>query len=277
MLGKPCDLTQEDLRIGICVLTMETTKTAENKPPKIARAVVSLRVSTDDQDAGLDAQLDACRAHCERHGLELVGPFIDDGVSGSTGLDKRPGLLEAIGVLEAGDILLVAKRDRIARDPIVSAMIESAVIRIGARVVSAAGEGTDGDDPASILFRRIIDAFAEYERLVIKARTRSALQALRVRGRRSGTLPYGKSVIDDGQPSKTSARRGSPLPSKLVVSEAEQEMIALIGYLHSAEGLSPRRIARELDERGYPTRRGKGWNHTTVRKILARIQIGGAA
>jgi DNA invertase Pin-like site-specific DNA recombinase len=60
-------------------------------------------------------------------------------------------------------VLLVAKRDRIGRlDPLPMAMIESAVRRKRARIVSAAGEGTENDDPSSILMRRMIDAFAEY-------------------------------------------------------------------------------------------------------------------
>lgn len=248
---------------------MDSTKTAVNKAPKITRAVAYLRVSTDDQATGLDAQLDACRGYAERLGLDFVH-FKDEGISGSTGLDKRPGLLDAIGQIGPGDVFLVAKRDRIARDPIVSAMIEAAVIRRKARIVSVAGEGTDGDDPSSVLFRRIIDAFAEYERLVIKARTRHALQALRSRGRRSGTVPYGSAVEDDGQPSKSSAKRGVPLPSKLVESAEELGTIAEIVRL-TLDGLSPRKVARKLDAAGRKTRRGGLWNHTSVRKILERV------
>ena len=96
---------------------------------------------------------------------------------GSTGLDKRPALLEAIGVLTPGDVLMVAKRDRLGRDLLVVAMIESAVQRKGARVLSAAGEGTGSDHPADVLMRRMIDAFAEYERLIIGAHTKAALRA----------------------------------------------------------------------------------------------------
>ena len=44
---------------------------------------------------------------------------------------------------------------------------------------SAAGEGTDTDGPTDILMRRIVDAFGEYERLIIKARTKAALRSRR--------------------------------------------------------------------------------------------------
>src|SRR6185436_6423611 len=114
------------------------------------QAVVYLRVSTDEQAdsrAGLEAQADNCRRCALDLGAELVGPFADEGVSGASGLDKRPGLLQAIAELTRGDVLLVAKRDRLGRDPICIAMIEAAVKRKGSRITSSAGEGTEGDDP----------------------------------------------------------------------------------------------------------------------------------
>ena len=81
-------------------------------------------------------------------------------------------------------MLLVAKRDRLGRDVIAVAMIERLIAKRGARVVSAAGEGTDSDDPSALLMRRLIDSFAEYERALIAARTRAALAAKRRRGER---------------------------------------------------------------------------------------------
>src|SRR5262249_24849505 len=88
-----------------------------------------------------------------------VGPFEDD-VTGAAPLDKRPGLLDALAALRPGDALLVAKRDRLGRDPIVTAMIESAAARKRCRVVPAAGEGPGDDAPASVLMRRMSDACA---------------------------------------------------------------------------------------------------------------------
>jgi DNA invertase Pin-like site-specific DNA recombinase len=50
------------------------------------------------------------------------------------------------------------------------AMIERLIAKRGAHVVSAAGEGTDSDDPAGVLMRRLIDSFPEYERALIAAK-----------------------------------------------------------------------------------------------------------
>ena len=233
----------------------------------MGRVVAYLRVSTEDQAesrAGLDAQIDACRAHAERAGAELVGPFADEGVSGAAALDKRPGLIEALAQVGAGDVLLVAKRDRLGRDPIIVAMIEAAVVRQGGRVVSVAGEGTDDDSPTSILLRRITDAFAEYERLLIKARTLAALGAKRRRGQRTGNVPLGYALVDDGQRSKAGNLVG------LVVDPAKVETMRLVRELR-AEGRSLREIASQLDQRGIPTPNGAAhWSHNSIAKILAR-------
>jgi DNA invertase Pin-like site-specific DNA recombinase len=117
---------------------------------------------------------------------------------------------------------LVAKRDRLGRYVIAVAMIERLVTKSGARVVSAAGEGTDSDDPAALLMRRLIDSFAEYERALIAARTRAALAAKRRRGERvSGIIPFGYQLADDGRVSF--AMSGSRTPWRRFGQLALQE------------------------------------------------------
>jgi len=210
-----------------------------------------LRVSTQGQaesGAGLAAQEDACR----RLVGTLDGIYQDAGVSGSMGLERRPGLLAAITQLGKGDTLLVAKRDRLGRDPLVLAMIESAVKCKGARIVSAAGEGTDSDEPSAILMRRLVDAFGEYERLIIGARTKAALGAKRARGERTGGIPYGFRLAPEGK--------------RLEADQAEQGTLVLVQKLR-AEGASLRAIGRELTARGLRPRGGSGWHPQTVNNL----------
>ena len=80
--------------------------------------------------------------------------------------------------------------------------------------------------------RRMIDAFAEYERLIIKARTLAAPAAKRRCGERTGRVPYGMTVIDDGRRSK----KGN-LPVALVPDAVEEAVVADIDALH-AGGMS---------------------------------------
>jgi hypothetical protein len=82
--------------------------------------------------------------------------FTDPGVSGGAALDKRPGLLAALAALRTHNagLLLVAKRDRLARDSLLAALVERLAERLGARVQSADG-AADGDAPEDVLMRRI--------------------------------------------------------------------------------------------------------------------------
>jgi len=218
--------------------------------------IIYLRVSTDEQvdsRAGLNGQMDSCRAYIQHNSGTEAGTFSDEGISGAAGLERRPGLLQAIAALGKGDTLLVSKRDRLGRDPIVTAMIESAIARKGARVISAAGEGTDGDSPSDVLMRRMIDAFAEYERLIIKARTSSALQAKKTRKELVGSVPYGYRLTVDG--------------IHIEENPAEQEVITEIKRLKAA-GLNLPGICRELERKGFTTRTGKAFLPVQVQRVL---------
>lgn len=219
----------------------------------MATAIAYLRVSTDEQaesKAGLFGQEDACNRWATAQGLTVESVHADEGISGSTGLDKRPALLNAISALSKGDVLIVAKRDRLGRDPIAVAMIEAAIARRGARVVSTAGEGTDNDDPTSILMRRMVDAFAEYERLLIGARTKAAMQAMKARGERVGHVPFGFHLAPDGL--------------HVEEDEVEQRIIARVQTLH-ADGMTWRAIADEMN-RTEELNRGATWNHVSLQR-----------
>ena len=221
-------------------------------------AVLYCRVSTEDQNLGPDAQRSAMERWASAHGVRIVASHEDHGVSGGASMDKRPALLAALASLKAhgAAILLVAKRDRLARDPIVAAMVEAAAARVGARIVSAAGEG-EGDDPSAILMRRMVDAFAEYERHMIKARTRAALGVKRSRGERiSGAAPYGCAFDATGR--------------NVVALVSEQNVIERVRVLR-AEGVSHKAIADTLNREGVPAR-GARWHATTVARIVTRSE-----
>lgn len=213
-----------------------------------------VRVSTDQQvlsGLGLEGQIKAIKeyAHKNNYSYEILS---DAGLSGSLALDKRPGMLEAIASLKKGYILAVAKRDRLGRDPLVVAMIESAVKRKGAKIVSLAGEGTESDDPSSILMRRLVDAFGEYERLIIGVRTKFALKVKRDKGQRVGHIPFGKKLADDG--------------IHLEPNDNETKTLHVMSKLR-AKKISIRTIAEKMNSQGQ-LNRGAIWNHASVHRIL---------
>lgn len=233
------------------VLAMARTSPTKNDP---RTAIGYLRVSTDDQALGPEAQRAAIERWAAGAGVTVVAWTEDLGVSGGASLDRRPGLLAAIDAAKVhrAGLLVVAKRDRLARDPIVAAMTEAAAARVGARVVSAAGEG-EGDDPAAILMRRMVDAFAEYERHLIKARTKAALGVKRARGERVGSVPIGFRAAEG---------------KHLEADPTEAAAVARVRELR-ASGASVRAIAATLNAEGLRAR-GACWHPTTVARLLAR-------
>lgn len=223
----------------------------------VPRAIAYRRVSTAEQAGsglGLDAQQAAIAAGAARLGLPLADTFIDTGISGGLPLEQRPGLLAALDAIGKGDVLIVAKRDRLGRDVLNVAMFERLAERKGARIVSAAGEGTDTNDPTSRLMRQIVDCFAEYERAIIRARTRAALAVKKARGERVGGIPFGYQLAGDGRTLEPHAD--------------EQRALGLLRELRAA-GYSFRAVADELNRQGFRSRTGGPWVRQTVH-MLAR-------
>ena len=217
------------------------------------RAVGYLRASTASQRLGPEAQREAIVRYGARSCIRVVAWFEDLGVSGGAALDKRPGLVAAIDALqsEGATVLLVAKRDRLARDVLTAAMVERLCQRAGARILSADGAGNE-TTPEAELMRRIIDAFAAYERALIRSRTRAALQAKKARGERVGGVPYGYTVGPDGR--------------LLVPHPKEQAALAMARRLR-AEGKSLRKIGEALAASGHTPRSGGRWHVQVVSRI----------
>lgn len=221
-------------------------------------AAAYLRVSTDaqaDSGAGLAAQRAAIESYAKRAGITITSWHTDAGVSGAASIESRPALAAAIAALRKGDCLLVSKMDRVARDTFLAAVIERAIGRKGAAIVSADGVG-NGATAADAFMRSVMSAAAEFERGLIRQRTRSAMAAKRRAGERTGTVPFGWSLDDDG--------------TTLVPVAEEQRVIEQIVRCREA-GMSYRRIAEILTEGNVTTKQGAAaWSHTTVKSILAR-------
>jgi DNA invertase Pin-like site-specific DNA recombinase len=148
-------------------------------------------------------------------------------------------------------VLVVAKRDRLARDVYVAATIERAIASAGARVVCADGVA-NGDTPADAFLRTILDGAAEYERALIRARTRAALAVKRGRGLRVGSVPYGYRLAADGK--------------TLEPHEGEQRVLVIVRD-YRAEGLTLRDIGARLEAQGLLPRAGNHWHPQTLARI----------
>ena len=220
------------------------------------RVIGYIRVSTEDQHLGPEAQGQALKSWCDRQGAVLVATFSDIGVSGAAPLEKRPGLLAALDALkrEKAGVLLVAKRDRVARDVFLAAMIERLAERNGALITSTDGTG-NGASPEAALMRHMVAAFADYERQLIRARTRAALGVKKARGQRVGQIPYGFALAEDG----------------VRLTECFEELAVIDDIVAARKaGKRLKQIAAMLVARGTRAR-GSRWHVTTVRRILVRV------
>lgn len=135
------------------------------------------RVSTDDQT--LDGQRDALTAA----GAERI---FADRISGT--LRNRPELDRLLDQIRRGDVVVVAKYDRLARSLKDLLEIVEEIEARGAGFRSQA-EDIDTTTPAGRLIFHVFGSIAEFERARIAERTREGLEAARRRGRVGGRPP----------------------------------------------------------------------------------------
>jgi len=226
---------------------------------------IYIRVSTEKQEdsgLGIEAQSHACMQWIMNNGgstVDGVEEFIDV-VTGTDRkrkeLEERPKLLEALSLLKEGDVLIVHKRERMGRDPYVNCMIERIIEKKKAKLVSAIGE-MEGDEPHNVLMRRIMDAFAEYEALLISTRTKAALSRKKARGERVGHVPYGQRLATDG----------------MLEAHPDEAKILKIMYTYRVhEKFSFRLIADRLNEAGYRNRDGGIWTHGATSRVYINYE-----
>jgi DNA invertase Pin-like site-specific DNA recombinase len=156
------------------------------------------RVSTTDQDPTL--QLDAlAKVGCDR--------VFQDQASGAKA--DRPGLAAAMSFVRAGDVLVVWKLDRLGRS--LPHLIET-VNELAFRSLT---EAIDTLTPGGRLIFHIFGALGQFERDLIRERTKAGLAVAVARGRKGGRKPVvtedklrrAKVLLDQGLTVREAAAR----------------------------------------------------------------------
>ena len=145
------------------------------------------RVSTDGQE--LDGQQTALKAAgAERIFAEKISGAITD----------RKQLLKAIAALQAGDVLLVTRLDRLARSTRDLLNILDTISKTGAKFRSLADAWADTSTMHGELMITILAGLATFERHLIRARTDEGRKRAQARGVRFGRpLKLTKFQIDE--------------------------------------------------------------------------------
>ena len=227
------------------------------------RAVGYVRVSSQEQaqdGLGLAVQEQAIVDWCRREGWELVAVYRDPGVSGTLPLHARAGMRAALGDAKEreGDpvpvgALVVARWDRLARDTLVSLLVEQEFTRHGCAVVSADGIGADQTT------RELFMVLAGAERRNLVARLAAGREAKRANGGYAGGRP----------------KVGWRAKDKTLIVDPVAASVVVGIFKAVAAGWSLRRVATHLhDDR----KLGQSWDAGKVRGIVRdpRYKAGGA-
>lgn len=179
------------------------------------------RVSTKDQN--LDLQLDALtKARCEKIYREKI--------SGAG--KERPELQKMFENIREGDVIVIWKLDRLGRSLryLVEIVNDLMTKKVG---LQSLNDPIDTTTPQGRLAFNIFGSLAEFEREVIRERTRAGLEAARARGRQGGR-PKG---LSDKAQQKAMVAETLYKEQKLTVQQiAEQLNISkatLYSYLRS--------------------------------------------
>lgn len=220
------------------------------------KAIGYVRVSTEEQSAddkyGIEIQKQAILSYALTHGYEIVEWCVDV-ISGAK--DNRPELdriLYQSDQLPNHDAVIVFKNDRMARDTKLYFYYFYTLEKRNVSLLSTEEKFSEGDDFANI-YRSLLMFVAEQERRNITLRTgRGRVSKAKCGGYSGGNKPYGYYVVD----------------GLLLINPEERPIVELVFYEYD-RGTSLTDIAEMLYEKGYRTRKGKRFQVSTVRGIVA--------
>ena len=145
------------------------------------RTFAYARVSTTGQTTENQIQeIEAAGFHVEPRRI------VTETISGSTAIAQRLGFSKLMDRLEAGDVLIVTKLDRLGRDAIDVSLTVKALAGMGVRVHCLALGGVDLTSSAGTMTMNVLNAVAQFERDLLIERTQSGLNRAKAEGKTLG-------------------------------------------------------------------------------------------
>jgi putative DNA-invertase from lambdoid prophage Rac len=145
------------------------------------RTFAYARVSTTGQTTENQIQeIEAAGFHVEPRRI------VTETISGSTAIAQRRGFSKLMDRLEAGDVLIVTKLDRLGRDAIDVSSTVKALAGMGVRVHCLALGGVDLTSSAGTMTMNVLIAVAQFERDLLIERTQSGLNRAKAEGKTLG-------------------------------------------------------------------------------------------
>ncbi|MDQ0417160.1 DNA invertase Pin-like site-specific DNA recombinase [Croceifilum oryzae] len=220
------------------------------------KIAVYVRVSTekDEQISSVENQIDICRNWLERQGFEWDENCIykDHGISGTFFLE-RPAIQQILQQAKKKEIDMVIFKSisRLARDLKDSLEIREVFIAHHVRIISVE-EGYDSHKAGKndMAFELWSLFSAQYSR-TLSAGVSAALAAKVRRGEHIGRIPYGFVRID----------------GKLQILEEEAKVAQMIFRWYN-QGWGFKRITKELNFLGIPSKQGNQWQMTSIQRLI---------
>jgi len=238
------------------------------------RCVLYARLSvTKEESVSIERQLQSCRKYAEARGWEVMGEFVDDGVSATANRPEERRGWTSLLVSGDFDAVVIWKVDRLARRVLDFLHADETLQMRGAGLV-AVEDPIDMTSPQGRAFAVMLAVFGEMEAEAIRARVRAARAQLLKDGRwPGGGIPYGyRSIANPDGPGRVLVK--DPVRSPWLTEAVE---IAL-------EGATVNAIATWLTKNGAPlpcrqtapqTARNLAWNRQTVDGLLRNPILAG--
>jgi putative DNA-invertase from lambdoid prophage Rac len=147
----------------------------------MARVFSYCRVSTADQTTENQLQEIAAAGFTVESRRAVT-----ETISGSVAAGERPGFCRLLDRMEAGDVLVVTKLDRLGRNAMDVRSTVEGLQGMGVRVHCLALGGMDLTSPAGKMTMGVIAAVAEFERDLLVERTNAGLARAKAQGKLMG-------------------------------------------------------------------------------------------
>lgn len=122
---------------------------------------------------------------------------IEEVVSGSTSASERTGFAKLLDRMEAGDVLVVTKLDRLGRNAIDVQQTVQMLEGKGIRVHCLALGGVDLTSPAGKMTMGVLAAVAQFERDLLIERTQAGLERAKGEGKKLGRPAFDTAKVQE--------------------------------------------------------------------------------
>jgi site-specific DNA recombinase len=219
----------------------------------MTRVACYARFSTDLQNPrSAEDQLTLCRQFAEKRGWEVVAEFRDEGISGSS-MVNRPGIRDLLAHAAEGsfDVMLCEALDRASRDLEDVAAIYKRLAFHGVKIWTVS-EGEIG-----VMALGLKGTMAALYLADVAIKTRRGLTAVVESGRSPTNPAYGYEIA------RNVDARGERVRGERTVNADEAEVVVRI-YRDFAAGHSPQAIAHRLNAERVRSPRGASWSSSAI-------------